>query len=76
MTYNNTVNAFILLCSEWDKERYKAESKGKKPSLGKAIFRAFGKAYIMLGLFAVVIVSDFFQNFKFIAHCLQKTNFT
>ena len=55
--HHNLWLSFLITYREWDKEQYQAQNKGQKPSLGKALFRTFGKGYILLGIFALIIVS-------------------
>ncbi|XP_054998160.1 ATP-binding cassette sub-family C member 4 isoform X1 [Sorex araneus] len=38
----------------WDKEVWRAEKEGRKPSLTKAIIRCYWKSYLVLGLFTLI----------------------
>ena len=42
---------------EWEKEEYNAKQQDKDPSFLKAIIRAFGLGYSLLGLVAFLHVS-------------------
>jgi len=44
--------------SEWEKEKYNADEKGRTPSLLRAVIRAFGKGYVALGILAIITVSS------------------
>lgn len=46
------------ISSEWEKEKYSADEKGRTPSLLRAVIRAFGKGYIALGILAIITVSS------------------
>ena len=49
---------FSTVSSEWEKEKYNADEKGRTPSLLRAVIRAFGKGYIALGFLAIITVSS------------------
>ena len=54
------LNIFTVISREWDKEVYKAEQQGRDPSFLRAIVRSFGLGYSLVGLIALMHVSESF----------------